>query len=352
MRHKVRAVICGVGVIGAHVVYPILEKKGIQMVGAVDVAKDKVGRDLGEVVGEILEARGYPEIKKEKIGVKITNDVNDFFSKVDADIAMLTTFSYVKQVYPQIVQCVEAGINVISSCEELAYPWLNEPQLSSEIDGMAKQHGVTVLGTGVNPGYGLDMLPIALTGVCRSVKKVEATRAVAIAKRRAGLQQKLGVGMSPEEFKQKIENGEITGHVGTRESVAMIADALGWNLDKIRETPPEPIIAKEPVKNTFKPVMPGQMLGYTTIGEGLKDGKVVIKLNIRGDGGLKEGYMEYNIEGAPSFTVKVGEILGDWETAHVMVNMIPRVINAEPGLLTMKDMPLISAVLDDMRTFV
>ena len=320
MSDKISAVIYGVGVIGAHVVYPILEKKGIQMVGAVDVAKDKVGRDLGEVVGEILASRGYTGIKKEKIGVKITDDVQAFFSKVDADIVMLTTFSYVRQVYPQIMQCVEAGMNVISSCEELAYPWLNEPQLSSEIDGMARNCGVTVLGTGVNPGYGLDTLPIALTGACRSV--------------------------------EKIERGEITGHVGTRESVAMIAEALGWNLDEIRETTPEPIIAKEPVKNTFKPVMPGQMLGYVTIGEGIKDGKTVIKLNIRGDAGLKEGYMEYKIEGAPSFTVKVGEILGDWETAHVMVNMIPRVINAEAGLLTMKDLPLISAVLGDMRTFV
>ncbi|UCH32674.1 MAG: hypothetical protein JSV05_04675 [Candidatus Bathyarchaeota archaeon] len=352
MPDKIRAVIYGVGVIGAHVVYPILEKKGIEMVGAVDVAKDKTGRDLGEVIGEILESRGYAGIRKEKIGVNITDDINGLFSKVDADIAMLTTFSYVKQVHPQIMQCVKAGMNVISSCEELSYPWLNEPQLSSEIDGLAKQYGVTVLGTGVNPGYGLDTLPIALTGACRSVKKIEATRAVAIAKRRAALQRKLGVGMSPEEFKQKIANGEITGHVGTRESVAMIAEAIGWTLDEIKETPPSPIIAKEPVQNTFKPVMPGQMLGYASIGEGVIDGKTVIKLNIRGDAGLKEGYMEYNIEGAPSFTVKVGEILGDWETAHVMINMIPKVITARPGLLTMKDLPLISAVLGDMRTFV
>lgn len=352
MTNKLRAVIYGAGVIGAHVVQTILEKKGIVIVGAVDVAKEKVGRDLGEVVGEVLESRGYTGVKKEKLGVTIIDDPNTILAKVDADIAIITTFSYVKQAYPQIVECIEAGMNVISTCEQLAYAWLHEPQLASEIDGLAKKHGVTILGTGINPGYGLDAFPTFLTGVCRDVKRIEATRAVAIARRRASLQKKLGVGMTPEEFKKKIERGEITGHVGTCESIAMMAEAMGLELDEIRESPPDPIIAKEAVTNTFKPVKPGQMLGYVSIGEGVKDGEVVIRLNIRGDAGLKEGYMEYNIQGTPNVAVKVGEVLGDWETAHVTVNMIPKVINARPGLLSMTDLPMVSAVLGDMRTLI
>lgn len=345
MTDKINVVVYGVGVIGAHAAQTILEKKGMVIVGAIDVDKSKVGRDLGDVIGEIFDSRGYTGIKKQKLGVNITDDADALLSKVDADIAVLTTFSYVKQVYPQIVQCIKAGVDVVSSCEQLSYPWLREPQLSSEIDALAKKNGVTVLGTGINPGYGLDAFVIFLTGACRSITKIEATRVVAIAKRRPALQMKFGVGMAPEEFKKKIESGEITGHVGTCESVAMIADALGWDLDEIRETPPEPIIAKEAVKNTFRPVEPGQMLGYVTRGEGIKNGKVVIRLNIRGDAGIKEGFMQYNIEGSPSFSVKVGEILGDWETAHVMANMIPKVVNARPGLLTMKDLPIPSCAI-------
>jgi len=338
MANEIRVIIYGIGPIGERIAKVVLEKSGLKIVGAIDIAKDKVGRDLCDIIGI-----------KNKSGVIVTDDPDSLFAKIRADVALVATTSYVRTVYSQVVKCIEAGMDVISTCEELAYPWVKEPQLASEIDGLAKKHGVAVLSTGINPGYFMDTLPITLTGLCREVKSIVATRAITTGLRRSSFQMKIGTGMSPEEFRKKIEKGEITGHVGFIESVALTAAALGWKLDEVRELPPEPVIAEKEVKTTYTTVKPGQMLGYVAVAEGIKDGKPVITYKLIMHAGVEEGYEEYIIEGTPSFRVKMSEFLGDWETAHIVVNMIPKVINAKPGLLTMKDLPLPSAVLDDVR---
>ncbi len=337
---EIRAIIYGIGPIGERIAKVILEKKGVRIVGAIDIARDKVGKDLGDVIGI-----------GRRLGVVITDDPGSLFAKVKADVALIATTSYIKTVYQQVVKCIEAGIDVISTSEELAYPWIKEPQLASEIDGLAKKHGVTVLSTGINPGYFLDTLPIMLTGLCRDVRRIEATRAVPTKARRATFQRKIGTGMLPEEFKDKLERGEITGHIGFTESIAMTAAALGWKLDEIRELPPEPVIAEEEVETTYTKVKPGQMLGYVAVAEGVKNGEVVIRYKLIMHAGVREGYQEYVIEGVPNIHVRMSEIEGDWETAHVVVNMIPKVINAKPGLLTMKDLQPPCALLDDLRTY-
>ena len=338
---EIKVVIYGIGPIGERIARVVLEKEGLMIVGAIDFARDKVGRDLGDLLGI-----------GRKLGVVVTEDPDSLFERLDADVALVATTSYVKTVYSQIVRCIEAGMDVITTSEELAYPWVNEPQLASEIDGLAKRYGVTVLGAGVNPGFLLDTLPIVLTTLCRDVKRIEGTRAVPTGTRRASFQKKIGTGMSPEEFRRKLEAGEITGHVGFTQSISLTAAALGWKLDEIRELPPEPVIADREVRTTYTTVMPGQMLGYNAVAEGIKDGQVVIRYKLVMHAGVEEGYQEYVIEGTPTIRVRMSQIIGDWETAHVVVNMIPRVLNARPGLLTMLDMSLPSAVLTDMRKFV
>ncbi|MEM3702881.1 MAG: NADP-binding protein, partial [Candidatus Bathyarchaeia archaeon] len=329
------------GPLGQRIATVALGTKGLKIVGAVDIAKEIVGKDLGEVLG-----------LDKKLGVIVTDDPDSLLATVKADIAIVATTSYVKTVYPTIEKCIKAGLNIISTCEQLAYPWIREPQLASQIDGLAKKYGVTVLSTGINPGYFMDTLPLIFTAICREVKSIEATRAIATGTRRESFQKKIGTGLTVEEFKAKLEKGEITGHVGGIESVALTAAALGLDLDEIRELPPEPIIAREEVQTTYTTVKPGQMLGYTNIIQGIKDGKVVINYKIVMSAGIKEGYQEYKIEGTPSITVRSSSIVGDWETAHIVVNMIPNVINAEPGLLTMKDVALPHAIVGDLRTFI
>ncbi|MEM1590062.1 MAG: dihydrodipicolinate reductase, partial [Candidatus Bathyarchaeia archaeon] len=266
----VKAVMYGVGAVGSLIARAILEKEGLKIVGAVDVAQDKVGRDLGEVLG-----------LGRRIDVKIFADLDEVFSTTEADIAIHATSSYLKEVYPQIVSLIKHGVNVVSTCEELVYPYYSEPEIAKKLDALAKKHDVTVLGTGINPGFLMDTLVITLTAVCQKIEKIEAVRVMNAATRRLPFQRKIGAGLTVEEFRQKIEGGEITGHVGLEQSIAMIADALAWKLDGIRAEPVEPVIAKQPVKSDFITVETGKVAGLRQRAKGMVRGREVIVLDFQ-----------------------------------------------------------------------
>ena len=342
MTNKVRVILFGIGAIGSRIAKFALEKKGLEVVGAVDVAKDKVGKDLGEVL-EVGKA----------LGVTVTDDPDALFSRVKADIVIHATTSYLKDVHPQIAKCVKAGINVVSTCEELSYPYYKHPELANEIDELAKKHGVTVLGAGINPGYLMDTLPITLTGPCQEVKTVKVTRMMDSSKRRSPYQKKIGTGLTPEEFKKMIEEKKITGHVGLIESIAMIADAMGWELEEIQELPPEPVIAEEEIVTSYTTVKPGQVAGLKSVAHGVKEGKKVITLEFISHAAVKEEYDAVSVEGVPNIYQKIaGGVHGDIGTVATIINSIPKVINANPGIVTMKDLPLPSVTPEDMRIYI
>jgi len=335
-------ILFGIGAIGSRIAKFALEKKGLEVVGAIDVAKDKVGKDLGEVL-EVGKA----------LGVTITDDPDALFSRVKADIVIHATTSYLKDVYPQIAKCVKAGINVVSTCEELSYPYYKHPELANEIDELAKKHGVTVLGAGINPGYLMDTLPITLTGPCQDVKTIKVTRMMDSSKRRIPYQKKIGTGLTPEEFKKMIEEKKITGHVGLIESIAMIADAMGWELEEIQELPPEPVIAEEEIVTSYTTVKPGQVAGLKSVAHGVKEGKKVITLEFISHAAVKEEYDAVSVEGVPNIYQKIaGGVHGDIGTVATIINSIPKVINANPGIVTMKDLPLPSVTPEDMRIYI
>ncbi len=339
---EVKAVLYGVGAVGSLIAKALLEKKGLKIVGAVDVAKDKIGKDLGEVLG-----------LKGKLGVPIIEDVDKLFSTAKADIAIHATSSYLRDTYPQIASLVKHGVNVISTCEELSYPYHSEPKLAKELDALAKKHDVTVLGTGINPGFLMDTLVITLTAVCQKIEKIEAVRVMNAATRRLPFQKKIGAGLTVEEFKQKIKSGQITGHVGLEQSIAMIADALAWKLEKIRAEPVEPLIAKEPVESEAIKVEAGKVAGLRQTAKGFMDKKEVIVLDFQAYIGAKEEYDAITITGVPTIRQKIQPCIhGDIGTVAMVVNSIPKVLNAPAGLLTMKDLPVPSAATEDMRKYV
>ncbi len=341
MTNKVKVILFGIGAIGSRIAKFALEKRGLEIVGAIDVAKDKVGKDLGEVL----------EVGRQ-VGVTITDDPDALFSRVKADIVIHATSSYLKDVYPQIAKCLKAGVNVISTCEELSYPYYKHPELSNEIDQLAKKYGVTVLGTGINPGYLMDTLPITLTGPCQNVNTVKVTRMMNSAKRRIPYQKKIGTGLTPQEFQKMIEEKKITGHVGLVESISMIAFALGWELDQIQELPPEPVIAEEEIETLYITVKPGQVAGLKSIAHGIKEGKKVITLEFISYAGIKEEYDAVSITGVANIYQKIeGGVHGDIGTVAMIINMIPKVLNAAPGLVTMKDLPIPSATTEDIRVY-
>jgi len=336
---KLKIALYGVGAVGSMIAKFLLEKEGVEIIGAVDIAKDKVGKDLGEVLG--LE---------KKLGIKISADADALFSKAEADIAIHATSSFLKDTFPQIVSIIKNGIKVISTCEELSYPYYIKNEFAEKLDTLAKKHNATVLGTGINPGFLMDTLVITLTAVCQKIDKIEATRIMNAATRRLPFQKKIGAGLTVKEFRKKIENKQITGHVGLEQSIAMIADALAWKLDKISVEPVEPVIAKKPVESKDIKVRVGDTSGLRQKAKGITKNREIIVLDFQAYIGAEEEYDAVTVYGVPNIRQKIQPCAhGDIGTVAMVVNSIPKVINAPSGLFTMKDLPVPSAALGDMR---
>ena len=241
-------------------------------------------------------------------------------------------------------------MNVVSTCEELSYPYVAEPKLAQELDELAKKHGVTVLGTGINPGFLMDTLVITLTGICQEVKRIKVARVMNAATRRLPFQRKIGAGLTLDEFQEKVKRKVISGHVGLEQSISMIASALGWDLDRIEADPAEPVVARTRVESKAIKVEPGRVTGLRQRARGVKGGEERIALDFQACIGEEEEYDSITIEGTPNIHEKITPCVhGDIGTVAVIVNSIHKVINAAPGLVTMKELPIPSAALEDMR---
>jgi 4-hydroxy-tetrahydrodipicolinate reductase len=329
----------GVGAVGSLLAKFLLEKEGIKIIGAVDNAKDKVGKDLSEVIGT-----------QKRLGITISRNVDEALSGRKADIAIHATSSFLKDTYPQIASIVEHGVRVVSTCEELTYPYFKEPKLAKKLDALAKKHNATVLGTGINPGFLMDTLVITLTAVCQKIDKITATRVMDAGKRRQPFQKKIGAGLTAKEFRAKIENGEITGHVGLEQSIAMIANAIEWKLDKITVEPVEPVVAKKVVASNYIKVKAGDVAGLRQKAWGLMENREAIVLDFQAYLGAEEEYDAIRIEGIPNVNQKIQPCVhGDVGTVAMVINSIPKVLQAPAGLLTMKDLPVPSASLEGIR---
>ena len=235
-------------------------------------------------------------------------------------------------------------MNVVSTSEELSYPWKRNPDMARDIHNLAVDRTVTVVGTGINPGYLMDTLPLVLTAPCLRVDGIRVVRMMNSAKRRIPFQNKVGTGLSREEFGEKIENGIITEHVGLVESIQMIADGLQWTLDDAVELPAEPVIARDVIRTEVSRVDPGDVIGLTSVAMGKLNGKDVITLEFNANAAVEEEYDEIFIEGIPSIHQKIiGGVHGDIGTVAVTINTIPRVVEAPPGLILMKDLPPVTA---------
>lgn len=339
---KFRVLLYGVGAIGSLVAGYLLRRKDIDIVGAVDIARDKVGKDLGKVLG--LER---------ELGVLVSENVDTALSKVKADIAVHTTTSFLKDTYRQIASIMKHGIDVISTCEELSYPYVSEFEIAEKLDIFAKEHQKTILGTGINPGFLMDTLVIMLTAVCQEIEKITAVRVMNAATRRLPFQKKVGAGLTVQEFRRKIKNKEITGHVGLEQSIAMIADALKWRLDELKVGSIEPVIAERSVESADIRVEVGEVAGLRQKARGVLSDKDVIVLDFQAYVGAEEEYDAISIDGVPRVKQRIQPCVhGDIGTVAMVVNSIPKVINAPAGLLTMKDLPVPSAALEDMYSYI
>jgi 4-hydroxy-tetrahydrodipicolinate reductase len=318
----------GLGPIGAGVVRQTASRKGFVIVAAVDIDATKVGRDLGEVCGV-----------GRTLGVKVTDDIRTAIKATRPDVAVLCTSSSLRKVVPEFEAVLKLKVPIVSTTEELAYPVRSNAAAARKIDAMAKRARVAVLGTGVNPGFTMDALPIALTGVCERVDTVEVARVQDARSRRLPFQQKIGAGLTRDEFMSRVKDGSVR-HVGLAESIAMIADALGWKLDKVTDEI-VPKIATERVSSEFMTVEPGFVSGLVQDGVGYRRGQALIRLHMEAYLGAPESFDAVRITGNPPLSMQIaGGVHGDVATASIVVNSIPKVIQAAPGLRTMRDMVL------------
>jgi 4-hydroxy-tetrahydrodipicolinate reductase len=325
---SIRVVHFGLGPIGAAVAQEIAERPGLKIVGGIDIDPAKVGRDVGDVVG-----------LKGRIGVKVEADAARALKKLKPHVVVLCTSSTIKSVMPQIETILKAKVPIVSTTEELAYPGYTHVRQARQIDGWAKKAKVAVLSTGVNPGFIMDTLPIALTASCRRVDRVTVSRIQDARNRRLPFQQKIGAGLTTEQFQKRVEDGSIK-HVGFTESIAMIADALGWTLDRITDKV-QAKIAQVTISSEYLAVDPGYVCGIVQEGIGFRKQEPVIRLYMEAYLGAPETYDAIEIEGSPRLSVKIaGGIHGDAATSALVVNSLPKVLAATPGLHTMRDMAL------------
>lgn len=317
----------GIGPLGRRVVQYITEREGVTIAGAVDVDPELIGRDLGDVC----------EIGP--LGVPISDNLATAIEGQDVSVAVITSLSSVVAVENQIAAAAEAGLNIVSTCEELSFSLNINPDVSQRIDEVCKANKVACVGTGVNPGFLMDYLPSVLTSICQQVEKVEIYRVQDASPRRIPFQQKIGAGLNDEQFQAKVKTGTLR-HVGLPESADMIATSLGWKFDKIEDTL-EPVIAEERITTGYIPIEPGIARGVKQVFTGFINGVEKMSLHFLAAVGEPESYDKIIISGNPSFeSVIPGGINGDVATSAITVNAIRAITRAQPGLRTMLDLPV------------
>jgi len=329
MRDKVRVIQYGLGPIGSAVARHVVERPGLELVGCVDIDPAKHGRDAGEVIG-----------LDHALGFGVGKSLAQVLERTQAEVAIHTTSSYFDLFKDQIVEILEAGLDIVSTAEELSFPWPANAQEAAEIDAVATRTGKTVLGTGVNPGFLMDALPLFLTAISQRVDRIEVTRVINASTRRGPFQAKIGSGMTVEAFNEKMAAGRM-GHVGLPESVNMVFDTLGKTLARYESTV-EPVVAEQLTTTQHFQVQPGQVRGLKQVARGYTDEGEFMTLTFMAALDAGDDGDTIAITGKPNLEVKLKGTNGDLATVAIAVNAVKRVREAAPGLVTMRDLPIVT----------
>ena len=322
---RIKVAHLGLGVIGMEAVKAMATKPWAQIVGGVDLDPAKAGKSLEEVTGVLSLA-----------DVPVYSNFAEMMNQVQPDVVLHAAASSVSASFDQIEPMIRAGISVVSSCEQLLYPYYREPVRSKEINSLCIKHGASVVGTGVNPGFVMDLIPVCLTGVCKSVETVYAERVVNASTRRMQLQKKIGSGMDPEEFRDLFKAGKA-GHAGFLESAALICHCLGWANPELTETC-EPIVADHDITTEFFKVKTGQTCGLHQIVTADIDGDQRLKLDLKMYLDARTRTMRFALWITDLNLMLDGGVAGDVATVAAMVNAVPRLLKAGPGLHLMTDL--------------
>lgn len=341
---NVRVALWGFGAMGSGIARVLLGRKGVELAGVCDVAPDKVGKSVYQLLG--IEQAGRPD-------ARIHDDIDALLSQPELDICIIATNSFVKEVHPKVMKALEAGVNVLTIAEEMAWPWAQEKELADSMDALAREKGVTVLGTGINPGMMMDLLAVALSGVMTEVTHVRCERVNSLSPFGEAVMREQGIGITLEQFEQGKADGTLAGHVGFAESAAMIAAGIGLPNDEFSQDM-LPIVTDVDRKSPHGFAAAGQIAGVNMSASAGKDGKEYIQLlhpqQIEPQlAGVNTGdYVE--LAGSPPVSMAIKpEVDGGIGTIAMACNMLPFVVAAKPGLKTMLDLPVPRCVMGDYR---
>lgn len=318
-----RVAVIGLGAIGREVMKALDGLTSVQVVAVADPAF--VGRDAGEVAG--LRPSGVPVVASAAEALKLGA----------ADVALVLTVSGTAEMLPIVELAAAARTNVVSSCEDLAYADWATPDVARQIDELAISGGITVLGTGVNPGFVMDRLPLQLAGACVRVNGIRVERVVDAAKRRGPLRAKVGADLTPEEFAAGVAAKRL-GHRGLPESCALLGVGLRLPFDEVVSRI-EPVIAT--LESPRAGIAPGRVAGLRQSAVGLRGGREIARLDLEMSVAAPDPHDRIRIDGDPPLDVLiVGGTHGDRGTVGTIINAIPAVVAAAPGLKTVLDLPL------------
>lgn len=323
----IHAALIGAGPLGINIYRYALQRRDILITQVIDIDPSITGKDMGmhaelDPTDVLISKKLLPDIK--------------------VDVAILATVSDLPRIGPQLLSLIEAGLPVVSTCEEMFYPWESSRDWSETIDRAARDKGVAVLGTGVNPGFLMDALPSMLTGLCNVVDRVEVRRYQDAQFRRIPFQKKIGAGLDYQEFERRKNEGSLR-HVGLSESMYFIARQLGWTLEKM-EDKIEPVIADKTIQTEALTIISGQAAGVRQTGRGWVNGEEKIRLIFQASVGEPDSYDEIEIFGTPHIRSRImGGVHGDMATCSIILNACKSILKATPGLRTMADVPMISS---------
>ncbi|MEZ4705538.1 MAG: hypothetical protein R3A11_10185 [Bdellovibrionota bacterium] len=321
----------GMGPLGVAIAKQIQKRSNVVTVGAIDIRSDLQGKTLFDLDQELESS------------VVIEADAQQCQKRVKADVIVLTTVSDMERIFSQIESLAPLGMDIVSTCEELSYPWKADALLASKIDAVAKEFGIKVLGTGINPGFLMDALPLTVSSVCQRIDHVTVTRVQNASHRRLPFQQKIGAGLDVSTFEQKVKSKEIR-HVGLAQSIEMIAQRFGWSLDKVSDEV-TPVVATQDCGSKEIRVRKGQAQGVRQIGQGFVGSTEKIRMEFLAVvDASEESYDEVSIQGDLMIQSRIqGGVQGDQGTCSVILNSIPSLLACESaGLKTMIDIPLVS----------
>ena len=320
----------GCGPIGCSIARLAAQRPELAVLGGIDINPAVAGRNLGEVAATVgrLEA-------------VVHTDAEAALRELQPQVVFHTTGSRVADVYDQLAMIAAAGANVVSTCEELAFPAYRDPASASRLHELACRHGVSILGTGVNPGFLMDTWPLFMSTLCADLRAVRVTRIQDASTRRIPFQRKIGAGLSPQEFAAAAAGGAF-GHVGLEESAALLAAGLGWELDEISVTL-DPVLLDHEVRSDYATVPVGTVAGLKQVAVATRAGRPAVELEFQAYVGAPRSFDTVALTGTPNLEVTIpGGTPGDVATAAIVVNSAPALVAAAPGLYAMKDLPVVA----------